>query len=108
MRVENLNYSGTISLHCIQKVHIRKAHVLAFRLVKKWLGLTQLITTAELHHPAVLDIPFLDKFSGKAELTDLSAAVICSRDPFKEEITSLSLLLHTNSALGSSEVTANV
>ena len=78
---------------------IRKSNALATRLVKKWLGLLRSTTVAVLHHPAVLNIPFLEDFSTKAKLTYLSAVTL-SPDPLIKEIASLALSPDLDMPLG--------
>ena len=68
---------------------IKKANALGTKCVKTWLGLTRSTSVAVLHHPDVLNIPFLSSYRTKAKLTYLSS-VIMSRDPLIEEIADLS------------------
>ena len=96
-----------LAVNMIKKSVIRKCNALATKLVKKWLGLTRSTTVAVLHHPSVLDIPFLDDFSTKAKLTFLSAATI-SRDPLIEEIASIALSDNMQSVLSSSKSARDV
>ena len=82
----------------IRKREIKKLNGMTTKLVKQWLGLTRSTTTAVLHHPAVLDIPFLSDYSLKAKLNYLSS-ISLSEDPLIKEIASCSL---SSSAIGSS------
>ena len=96
-----------LAVEGIKKTEIKKLNALATRLVKRWLGLTRSTTVTVLHHPSVLDIPYLEDFSTKAKLTYLSAVTV-SHDPLVEEIASLDLSPHMRSALGSSKATEDV
>ena len=52
---------------------IGKSNVLATKFVKSWLGLTRSTSVAVIHHPSILNIPFLSDYSTKAKLSFLSA-----------------------------------
>ena len=62
---------------------IRKSNALATKFVKSWLGLTRSTSVAVIHHPSILNIPFLSDYSTKAKLSFLSA-VTTSKDPLIE------------------------
>ena len=62
----------------------------ATKFVKSWLGLTRSTSVAVLHHPTILDIPFLSDFNTKAKLSYLSS-VCLSPDPLINEISSIAL-----------------
>ena len=62
----------------------------ATKFVKSWLGLTWSTSVAVLHHPTILDIPFLSDFNTKAKLSYLSS-VCLSPDPLINEISSIAL-----------------
>ena len=60
----------------------------ATKYIKGWLGLTRSTSVAIIHHPAVLDNPFLQEFRTKAKLSYLSVVTL-SADPLIAEISSL-------------------
>ena len=60
-----------------------------------------------IHHPAVLDIPFLSSFSAKAKISYLSA-VTYSKDPLIKEIVSLSSAPSFRAAVGIPESAVDV
>ena len=62
----------------------------ATKYIKRWLGLTRSTSVAIIHHPAVLDIPFLQEFRTKAKLSYLSAVTL-SANPLIAEISFLAL-----------------
>ena len=62
----------------------------ATKFVKSWLGLTRSTSVAVLHHPTILDIPFLSDFNTKAKLSYLSS-VCLSPDHLINEISSITL-----------------
>ena len=64
---------------------------MATKYIKRWLGLTRSTSVAIIHHPAVLDIPFLQEFRTKAKLSYLTSAVALSVNPLIAEISSLAL-----------------
>lgn len=78
---------------------IKKSNALASKFIKSWLGLTRSTTVAVIHHPSILNIPFLEDYSSKAKLSFL-AAVTISKDPLIEEISDLALSLSFRSAQG--------
>ena len=62
----------------------------ATKFIKSWLGLTRSTSVAVLHHPVILDIPFLSDYNTKVKLSYLSS-VCLSPDPFIEELSSIAL-----------------
>ena len=86
--VPSLHYKCTVN--GILKGTINKMNGLATKLIKSWLGITRSTTVAVLHHPAIMDIPFLSDFNTKAKLSYLSS-VHLSPDPLIEEISSITL-----------------
>ena len=86
--VPSLHYK--LAVNAVTKTTISKMNAMATKYVKKWLGLTRSTTVAVVHHPAVLDIPFLHEYRTKAKLTYLSAVTLSS-DPLIAEISSLAL-----------------
>ena len=62
-----------LAVNAISVTAIKKANAVATKCIKSWLGLSRSTTVAVIHHPAVLDIPFLSSFSAKAKISYLSA-----------------------------------
>ena len=77
-----------LAVNPISSSSIKKANALATKCIKSWLGLCRSTTVAVLHHPSVLNIPFLDSYSTAAKLSYLSAVTV-SEDPLIKEIASL-------------------
>ena len=77
--VPSLHYK--LAVNVVAKTTINKMNATATKYIKRWLGLTRSTSVAIIHHPAVLDIPFLQEFRTKAKLSYLSAVTL-STDPF--------------------------
>ena len=80
-----------MAVNAISVTAIKKANPVATKCIKSWLGFSRSTTVAVIHHPAVLDIPFLSSFSAKAKISYLSEVTV-SKDPLINEIASLSVL----------------
>ena len=58
--VPSLHYK--LAVNVVAKTTINKMNATATKYIKRWLGLIRLTSVAIIHHPAVLDIPFLQEF----------------------------------------------
>ena len=64
--VPSLHYKFAVD--GLASTSVKMANVLATKCVKSWLGLTCSTSVAVLHHPAVLDVPFLSHYRTKDKL----------------------------------------
>ena len=93
--------------YLVPSFHFKLAANATTKCIKSWLGLSRSTSVAVIHHPAVMDIPFLPSFSAKAKISYLSSITL-SKDPLVNEIASLSNAPSFKAAMGVPEDAVNV